>query len=108
MPETNRASGGVDQRFFRRYRNLLDEEDAAVGEFEHAYEAAKTSVGRVEPSAVPLSGAVSRETLSAEGQQALCHVGEGGVGLAHLEEEAPGPWDVARPLLEVGERVPEA
>jgi hypothetical protein len=33
------ASGGaVDDHFFRRYRSLLDAEDAAFDELEHAYE----------------------------------------------------------------------
>ena len=30
--------GGVDDHFFRRYRSLLDAEDAAFDELEHAYE----------------------------------------------------------------------
>jgi hypothetical protein len=39
MPETNgRANGGVDDHFFRRYRELLDAEDSAFDELEHAYE----------------------------------------------------------------------
>jgi hypothetical protein len=29
---------GVDDHFFRRYRSLLDAEDAAFDELEHAYE----------------------------------------------------------------------
>ncbi len=28
----------IDETFFRRYRQLLDEEDAAFDELEHAYE----------------------------------------------------------------------
>jgi hypothetical protein len=32
------ANGGVDDAFFRRYRQLLDAEDAAFDELEHAYE----------------------------------------------------------------------
>jgi hypothetical protein len=32
------ANGGVDDGFFRRYRQLLDAEDAAFDELEHAYE----------------------------------------------------------------------
>ena len=31
-------NGGVDEAFFRRYRQLLDAEDAAFDELEHAYE----------------------------------------------------------------------
>lgn len=39
MPETHHvAGGGVDDHFFRRYRELLDAEDAAFDELEHAYE----------------------------------------------------------------------
>jgi hypothetical protein len=39
MPETHHvAGGGVDDHFFRRYRALLDAEDAAFDELEHAYE----------------------------------------------------------------------
>ncbi len=43
MTETHyRASGGantgVDDHFFRRYRELLDAEDHAFDELEHAYE----------------------------------------------------------------------
>jgi hypothetical protein len=43
MPEThylaNGAKGsGVDDHFFRRYRELLDDEDHAFDELEHAYE----------------------------------------------------------------------
>jgi hypothetical protein len=40
MPDTNRLpnGGGVDEGFFRRYRLLLDAEDAAFDELEHAYE----------------------------------------------------------------------
>jgi hypothetical protein len=30
--------GNVDDHFFRRYRSLLDAEDAAFDELEHAYE----------------------------------------------------------------------
>jgi hypothetical protein len=30
--------GAVDDQFFRRYRTLLDAEDAAFDELEHAYE----------------------------------------------------------------------
>lgn len=30
--------GAVDDQFFRRYRSLLDAEDAAFDELEHAYE----------------------------------------------------------------------
>jgi len=30
--------GNVDDQFFRRYRSLLDAEDAAFDELEHAYE----------------------------------------------------------------------
>jgi hypothetical protein len=32
------AVGAVDDHFFRRYRTLLDAEDAAFDELEHAYE----------------------------------------------------------------------
>ena len=32
------ADGSVDDHFFRRYRALLDAEDAAFDELEHAYE----------------------------------------------------------------------
>ncbi len=32
------VGGAVDDNFFRRYRSLLDEEDAAFDELEHAYE----------------------------------------------------------------------
>ena len=32
------ANGVVDEGFFRRYRQLLDAEDAAFDELEHAYE----------------------------------------------------------------------
>ena len=35
---TGIAVGGVDDHFFRRYRELLDEEDNAFDELEHAYE----------------------------------------------------------------------
>jgi hypothetical protein len=40
MPETHaRAHGNsVDDQFFRRYRALLDAEDCAFDELEHAYE----------------------------------------------------------------------
>ena len=47
MPETHHLVGGgshavldghVDDHFFRRYRALLDAEDAAFDELEHAYE----------------------------------------------------------------------
>jgi hypothetical protein len=39
MPELNRAAdGNVDEHFFRRYRQLLDAEDCAFDELEHAYE----------------------------------------------------------------------
>ncbi len=33
-----RSGAGVDDHFFRRYRQLLDAEDAAFDELEHAYE----------------------------------------------------------------------
>ncbi|TMK64369.1 MAG: hypothetical protein E6G60_06920 [Actinobacteria bacterium] len=32
------VSGVIDEGFFRRYRELLDAEDAAFDELEHAYE----------------------------------------------------------------------
>ncbi len=39
MPEPHAmAGGGVDDHFFRRYREILDAEDAAFDELEHAYE----------------------------------------------------------------------
>jgi len=44
MAETHYVAGGangvdhVDDHFFRRYRQLLDAEDAAFDELEHAYE----------------------------------------------------------------------
>ncbi|HWS47857.1 MAG TPA: hypothetical protein VN636_18490 [Acidimicrobiia bacterium] len=46
MAETHYTAGGgtlridnhVDDHFFRRYRQLLDAEDAAFDELEHAYE----------------------------------------------------------------------
>jgi len=39
MPDTDHLpNGGVDEGFFRRYRQLLDAEDAAFDELEHAYE----------------------------------------------------------------------
>jgi hypothetical protein len=39
MPDTDHLpNGGVDEAFFRRYRQLLDAEDAAFDELEHAYE----------------------------------------------------------------------
>jgi hypothetical protein len=42
MPEThylaNGATRSVDDHFFRRYRELLDAEDNAFDELEHAYE----------------------------------------------------------------------
>jgi len=45
MAETYHLAGGggpgvdgVDDHFFRRYRQLLDAEDAAFDELEHAYE----------------------------------------------------------------------
>jgi hypothetical protein len=45
MAETHHFSGGggldgkaVDDHFFRRYRELLDAEDSAFDELEHAYE----------------------------------------------------------------------
>lgn len=43
MPETHypangETRGGVDDHFFRRYRELLDAEDNAFDELEHAYE----------------------------------------------------------------------
>jgi len=34
----NGAGGNVDDHFFRRYRELLDAEDHAFDELEHAYE----------------------------------------------------------------------
>jgi hypothetical protein len=34
----NGAGGNVDDHFFRRYRELLDAEDNAFDELEHAYE----------------------------------------------------------------------
>jgi len=40
MPETHALAhgGAVDDQFFRRYRALLDAEDGAFDELEHAYE----------------------------------------------------------------------
>ena len=40
MPETHALVHGVavDDQFFRRYRALLDAEDCAFDELEHAYE----------------------------------------------------------------------
>jgi hypothetical protein len=42
MPETHYLASGesssVDDHFFRRYRELLDAEDNAFDELEHAYE----------------------------------------------------------------------
>jgi hypothetical protein len=40
MPETHDGAHGssVDDKFFRRYRALLDAEDCAFDELEHAYE----------------------------------------------------------------------
>ena len=40
MPETHAVAHGksVDDQFFRRYRALLDAEDCAFDELEHAYE----------------------------------------------------------------------
>lgn len=39
MAETNVFAGGVvDEQFLRKYRQLLDAEDAAFDELEHAYE----------------------------------------------------------------------
>ena len=40
MPETHVLAHGnaVDDQFFRRYRALLDAEDCAFDELEHAYE----------------------------------------------------------------------
>lgn len=40
MPETHvyAHGGSVDDQFFRRYRALLDAEDCAFDELEHAYE----------------------------------------------------------------------
>jgi hypothetical protein len=40
MPETHVLARGnaVDDHFFRRYRALLDAEDCAFDELEHAYE----------------------------------------------------------------------
>jgi len=43
MPETHYLANGamgsaVDDHFFRRYRELLDDEDHAFDELEHAYE----------------------------------------------------------------------
>ena len=40
MPETHALAQGnaVDEHFFRRYRALLDAEDCAFDELEHAYE----------------------------------------------------------------------
>jgi hypothetical protein len=40
MPETHDGAhgGSVDDQFFRRYRALLDAEDCAFDELEHAYE----------------------------------------------------------------------
>ena len=40
MPETHALASGraVDDHFFRRYRALLDAEDCAFDELEHAYE----------------------------------------------------------------------
>jgi len=37
MPETN-GNNGVNDHFLHRYRELLDAEDAAFDELEHAYE----------------------------------------------------------------------
>ncbi len=37
MPETN-GNHGVNEHFLHRYRELLDAEDAAFDELEHAYE----------------------------------------------------------------------
>ncbi len=37
MPETN-GNNGVNDHFLQRYRELLDAEDAAFDELEHAYE----------------------------------------------------------------------
>jgi hypothetical protein len=40
MPDTHALAHGVavDDQFFRRYRALLDAEDCAFDELEHAYE----------------------------------------------------------------------
>ena len=40
MPETHEVAHGswADDQFFRRYRALLDAEDCAFDELEHAYE----------------------------------------------------------------------
>jgi hypothetical protein len=42
MTETNGqaygVTGHIDEHFFRKYRDLLDAEDAAFDELEHAYE----------------------------------------------------------------------
>ena len=40
MPDSSEqpVNGGVDEHFFKKYRTLLDAEDAAFDELEHAYE----------------------------------------------------------------------
>ena len=38
MGEGGNASEQIDEAFFRRYRELLDAEDAAFDDLEHAYE----------------------------------------------------------------------
>jgi hypothetical protein len=38
MAETHRRAHGVDEHFLSKYRQLLDAEDAAFDELEHAYE----------------------------------------------------------------------
>lgn len=38
MSETNGRANGVNDHFLRKYRELLDAEDSAFDELEHAYE----------------------------------------------------------------------
>jgi hypothetical protein len=40
------GSDVIDEGFFRRYRELLDAEDAAFDELEHAYEDGDRPLGR--------------------------------------------------------------
>ena len=58
MPETHALAhgGAVDDHFFRRYRALLDAEDCAFDELEHAYEDGDRSCLRVRSRSLAVCG----------------------------------------------------
>ena len=64
MPETHEVAHGswADDQFFRRYRALLDAEDCAFDELEHAYEDGDRSAFEVDLVAWR-SAVTSRETF---------------------------------------------